>query len=114
LRATIFDLPPVVEMARERMTREGLLDRVSLVAGDFRVDDLPAGHDMALLSAIIHMNSLEQNAELYGKIYDALDPGGRLVIRDHVMQPDRTEPKAGGHIRREHAGRNQGRRNLDL
>ena len=95
LRATIFDLPPVIEMARERLTQEGLLDRVSLVVGDFREDELPKGYDMALLSAIIHMNSLEQNAELYGKIYDALDPGGRLVIRDHVMQPDRTDPKAG-------------------
>ena len=95
LRATIFDLPPVIEMSRERLTREGLMDRVSLAAGDFREDPLPKGHDMALLSAIIHMNSLEQNVELYGKIYEALDPGGRLVIRDHVMNPDRTEPKPG-------------------
>lgn len=95
MRATIFDLPPVIEMARERVTREGLLDRVSLVAGDFREDPLPKGHDLALLSAIIHMNSLEQNTALYRKIHEALDPGGRLVIRDHVMKPDRTEPKAG-------------------
>ena len=48
-----------------------------------------------LISAIIHMNSLEQNVDLYKKIFDALVPGGRIVIRDHVMKPDRTIPKAG-------------------
>lgn len=27
--------------------------------------------------------------------HDALVPGGRLVIRDHVMSPDRTTPRSG-------------------
>ena len=95
LSATIFDLPPVIEIARRRLGAAGLLGRVSLVAGDFYRDELPAGHDLALLSAIIHQNSPEQNIALYGKIRRALVPGGRLIIRDHVMSPDHVRPRSG-------------------
>jgi predicted O-methyltransferase YrrM len=95
LKATLFDLPPVIEMARDRIQAVGLLGRVELVAGDFYKDKLPPGHDLALLSAIIHQNSQGQNEVLYGKIYRALDSGGRIVIRDHVMSADRTDPLEG-------------------
>ncbi|NUQ00032.1 MAG: methyltransferase domain-containing protein, partial [Armatimonadetes bacterium] len=95
LRATLFDLPPVVELARQRLAENGLLERVELVAGDFYADDLPGGHDLALLSAIIHQNSREQNVALYRKVLEALLPGGRLLIRDHVLAPDRTSPRPG-------------------
>jgi predicted O-methyltransferase YrrM len=95
LKATLFDLPPVIEMARERIGAAGLADRVRLVAGDFDTDELPGGHDLVLLSAIIHQNSPRQNVELYRKVWRALAPGGRLVIRDHVMSPDRTDPREG-------------------
>jgi hypothetical protein len=95
MKATLFDLPPVIEMARERLSDAGMLDRVNLIAGDYYKDELPSGHDLALLSAIIHQNSLEQNLILYKKIFGALDSGGRIVIRDHVMEPDRTRPVSG-------------------
>lgn len=95
MSATLFDLPDVVEMARDRITEAGLTDRVTLAAGDFYKDALPPGHDLAILSAIIHMNSAEQNLALYQKIFDALVPGGRIVIRDHVMNPEKTAPKSG-------------------
>jgi predicted O-methyltransferase YrrM len=95
MRATIFDLPPVIKIAKKRLANTGFLDRITFVAGDFYKDELPAGHDLALLSAIIHQNSPEQNIELYSKIYRALQLEGRLVIRDHVMNPDHTQPISG-------------------
>jgi predicted O-methyltransferase YrrM len=95
LTAAIFDLPSVINVARQRLGSTGLLDRIQLVAGDFYTDDLPTGHDLALLSAIIHQNSPEQNIELYRKIFRALQPEGRLVIRDHVMSSDHTQPASG-------------------
>ncbi len=95
LQATLFDLPPVIEMARRRLGGTGVIDRVRFVAGDFDRDELPPGHDLALLSAIIHQNSDAQNVALYRKIHRALVPGGRLVIRDHVMSDDHTRPAAG-------------------
>lgn len=95
LKATIFDLPGALKIARTNMTAEGLTDRIDFVAGDFYKDELPEGHDLALLSAIIHQNSPEQNLKLYRKIYQALEPGGRLIIRDHVMNEDHTQPTGG-------------------
>lgn len=95
LTATLFDLPPVVEIARERLSAAGLLGRVTLVPGNFETDELPGGHDLAWLSAIIHQNGPDQNDALYGRIFRALVPGGRLVVRDHVMESDRTRPRAG-------------------
>jgi predicted O-methyltransferase YrrM len=95
MQATLFDLPPVIEMARDRVQAAGMVDRVTLATGDFYKDELPPGHDLALLSAIIHQNSAEQNEALYGKIYRALDSGGRIVVRDHVMSADRTQPLEG-------------------
>jgi len=73
----------------------GLSDRVELISGDFYADELPGGCDLALLSAIIHQNSPEQNLDLYRKIHRAILPGGTLMIRDHIMDESRTRPPAG-------------------
>lgn len=95
MTAVLFDLPRVIPMAEKRLTEEGLMARVELVAGDFYEDELPGGCDLALLSAIIHQNSPGENLDLYKKIYRALAPGGVLLVRDHVMDEDRLNPPAG-------------------
>ena len=95
MKATLFDKPEVVDMARQRLDEAGMLDRVTLVGGDFYRDEFPPGHDLAFLSAIIHQNSPEQNADLYRKLFQSLNPGGRIIIRDHIMEPDRTRPRDG-------------------
>ena len=93
--AVLFDLPEVVPLARTRLTAAGLSDRVTLVAGDYNVDPLPAGADFAWLSAVAHQNARRQNQMLYVRIHDALVPGGTLVIRDLVMDGSRTVPPSG-------------------
>lgn len=95
MQAMIFDLPQVLPLAEERISKAGIADRVELHGGDFYYDKLPGGCDLALLSAIIHQNSPEQNLELYRKIHHALLPGGVLLIRDHIMAEDRVHPPAG-------------------
>jgi predicted O-methyltransferase YrrM len=95
MRAVIFDFAPVLALAKKRLTAAGFLDRVELAAGDFYVDEMPGGCDLALLSAIIHQNSPAQNIELYKKIHRALEPGGVVLIRDHIMDESRTQPPAG-------------------
>jgi SAM-dependent methyltransferase len=95
LRAVLFDLADVVPMARERLSAEGVLDRADLEPGDFYSDELPKGCDLALLSAIIHQNGYNQNVELFRKINRALDPGGMLLVRDHIMNEERTWPPQG-------------------
>jgi len=95
MKAVLFDLKRVISMARERLKAERLLRRVSLVTGDFYRDELPSGCDLALLSAIIHQNSQAENLALFRKIHRALEPGGSVLIRDHIMDASRTRPPAG-------------------
>lgn len=95
LSAILFDRPQVLPIARPNVEAAGLADRVTLVGGDFYTDELPGGADAAWVSAIIHMNSPQQNRELYAKVRRALNDGGRILIRDQVMDPTHTEPRSG-------------------
>jgi predicted O-methyltransferase YrrM len=88
-------MPHVIPMARRRLAAAGLAKRVKLVAGDFTRDALPAGADLAWVSAIVHQNSRAQNRALFSKVIAALTPGGRIAIRDILMEEDRTRPVAG-------------------
>jgi predicted O-methyltransferase YrrM len=95
MKATLFDRPAVIPIARERLAEAGMEDRVRFVAGDFYADELPGGHDLAILSAIIHQNSPAQNVELFRKVLHAMVSGGRMIVRDHVMEPNRIKPEEG-------------------
>ena len=43
----------------------------------------------------MHQNSRAQNRALFSKVFAALAPGGRIAIRDILMEEDRTRPVAG-------------------
>lgn len=94
-KATLFDLPEVIPLARKRIAEAGLSNRVDLVAGDFYEDDLPGGADLAWVSAITHQNSRRQNRALFAKVHAALKQDGIIAIRDIVMNDSRTTPAAG-------------------
>jgi len=96
LQATLFDLPEVIPLARERFATAGCLDRVGLVSGNYLTDPLPGGHDLAwLVRRDPFQTDRKRNLALYRRVFDSLLPGGRIVIRDHVMSEDHTAPRAG-------------------
>ncbi len=68
---------------------------MTLVAGDFYLDQLPGGADFAWVSAICHQHSRRHNRDLFAKVHTALAPGGQIAIRDMVMEPDRVSPREG-------------------
>jgi len=94
-RATLFDLPEVIDQARRRLAGTRFADRVALVAGNFYEDDLPRGADFAWLSAIAHQHSRQHNRRLLAKVFAAVARGGRVAIRDVVMEPSRIAPAQG-------------------
>jgi SAM-dependent methyltransferase len=93
--ATLFDLPDAIAQARGRLAGGEFASRVTLAPGDFYHDPLPPGADYAWVSAIIHQHSREHTRELFRKVHQALKPGGRIAIRDVVMQADHTRPVFG-------------------
>lgn len=94
-RGTIFDLPIAIDEAKKRLhSQAGFADRVDLVAGDFYRDELPRGFDAVWISAIIHQHDRPRSRELYAKALRALEPGGRVLVRDVFADDDRTTPPA--------------------
>ena len=82
-------------MAERRLSDEGMLERVTVAAGDYTTDEMEGGPDLAWLGAICHQNSRQLNQDLFAKIHRALAAGGRLVIRDVVMEPSHAQPAYG-------------------
>jgi ubiquinone/menaquinone biosynthesis C-methylase UbiE len=95
LTAVLFDLPGPLALAQTVVSAAGLTDRITLIAGDFRTDALPRGFDLVLLSNILHGQSAETNQRIFGEVYRALEPAGELVLRDVLMNEDRTSPTFG-------------------
>lgn len=95
LKATLLDSAQVIELAKPKLEAADVMKRSTLVVGDFYKDEFPQGFDIVLVSAIIHQNSIQQNRELYSKCFRALLPGGRIIIRDFVMDDTKTKPLEG-------------------
>lgn len=95
IRAVVFDLPNVVPISQRIAEEEGFAGRIEYFEGDYTVDELPKGFDLIFLSAIIHSNSYEVNKELVRKCFNALNPNGKIVIQDWIMNDTKTEPVQG-------------------
>jgi (2Fe-2S) ferredoxin/predicted O-methyltransferase YrrM len=94
LHSEILDLGDVVPLAEENIRKAGLADRVHSRVGNMLRDPLGENYDLVLASAICHMFSPEENRRLFQRAYDALAPGGRLVVQDFILEPDKTAPRA--------------------
>lgn len=93
LEAEVLDLPPVIRIAEQHIRRAGLADRVKTRAGDLGQPSYGKGYDLIFVSAICHMLDPRQIRLMLRKCYKALNPGGRVVIQDFILEPDKTSPK---------------------
>jgi predicted O-methyltransferase YrrM len=95
LHAVVLDLPKVTELTRRYITESGLASRIGTKSGDYNRDDFGTGFDLVFMSAIVHINTPAENRALVARAFRALNPGGRIVIQDHIMEEDRTAPARG-------------------
>ncbi len=95
LRGTVFDLPGVIQITEKYLRKEKLSSRIDTVAGDYNKDALPKGYDLVFLSAIVHSNSYSGNMKLIRKCASSLNKGGRVIIKDQVMNESRIRPERG-------------------
>ena len=87
LGLTLFDLPPVAAIARDRAAAGGLAGRLAIVEGDFHCDPLPKGADLISLVRILHDQDDTGASRLLRAVREALPPDGALLI---------AEPMSGG------------------
>jgi len=93
LRATLFDRPGVLKVARKIIDRQGEGRRISMVAGDLNDDELPSGFDLVLLSNVIHSSGPGEIKSWFKKVHGSLRSGGILVIHDFLTDRTRTRPR---------------------
>lgn len=97
LKGTILDLPATLAVAREILDERdpAMAGRIKLVEYDYRRQELPAGFDAVFLSNIIHSEDEPVVRALLQRCYRGLGPGGIVIIKDHIMNAELTEPAAG-------------------
>ena len=91
MRAGVFDLPRVIEMAREQVSRSNASSRIELIAGDFFADELPEA-DLFAVGRILHDWSEVKIESLLRKVYARLPSGGGLLIAEKLLAEDKTGP----------------------
>lgn len=66
--------------------------RVIVQEGDFQREGLGAGYDVALVFGVLNGEPPAGRPALIHKVYECLNPGGRIVLRDFVLDDDRAGP----------------------
>lgn len=92
LTATVYERPPVDDIARTMIRKRGYDQRVQVVAGDMFTDPLPAGHDLHLFSNVLHDWDTDKVADLLAASHRALEPGGMLIVHDAHLNADKSGP----------------------
>jgi SAM-dependent methyltransferase len=85
-----FDLPPIEPVFKAHVERHGLADRLSFTPGDFTADSLPSA-DVLVMGHILDGHSLDEKRMLLQKAYDALPPGGALIVYESIIDDDRRQ-----------------------
>jgi 2-polyprenyl-3-methyl-5-hydroxy-6-metoxy-1,4-benzoquinol methylase len=90
LSCTGFDLPEVGPVFEEYIEENGVAGRVSFKGGSFFTDPLPKA-DVITMGHILHDWDLDQKRMLIAKAYDALPPGGALIVFEALIDDDRSK-----------------------
>jgi demethylspheroidene O-methyltransferase len=89
----LFDLPMVVQGAQARFAEAGLAGRTAIHPGSFRDDPLPEGADVISLVRVLYDHADETVAALLRTVYEALPPGGRLIVSEPMSGGTRPDPQ---------------------
>ncbi|HKI81173.1 MAG TPA: methyltransferase [Pseudodesulfovibrio sp.] len=92
LRADVFDLPQTLKITKEIIDNYGVEASVSTRTGDYLQDAFGSGYDVVLLSSMINQEGPEVIEQILHKSYDALEPGGLVLIQEQLLNDEKTGP----------------------
>nr|XP_042701571.1 acetylserotonin O-methyltransferase isoform X2 [Chrysemys picta bellii] len=87
---TIYDLPKVVQVAKERFV-PAEERRITFHEGDFFKDPIPEA-DLYILARILHDWADDKCMQLLAKIHKACKPGGGVLLVETLLNEDKTGP----------------------
>jgi hypothetical protein len=92
LEGTLFELPPVTEVANDALAARPVGSRINIVAGDLFEDAIPEDHDALILANVVHYFDHARNLELLRRIRERVFAGARVLMVDFWTNPQHTEP----------------------
>lgn len=84
MRGVLFDLPHVIEGARENVAKSKAADRVEFASGDFFIS-VPAGGDAYMMKHIIHDWDDDRAVTILQNIKKAMNPKGRVLLVESII-----------------------------
>jgi len=87
-----LDFAPVLEVAKENAARFGVLDRYTLLPGSALEVSFGTRFNAVLLTNVLHHWDRATNLSLLRKVYEALAPGGQVVVVEFAPNDDRVSP----------------------
>lgn len=89
--AVVNDLPVVIDVAARKLEERGVADRAELRPGDFHTIDLePGEYDLVVLGHVCRTEGVDGARHLIERGFDALRPGGRLLLGDYFVDDSRS------------------------
>lgn len=90
MEAAVFERPPVDKATSFAIAKRDLADRIAVIAGDMFQEPLPPDFDVHLYSHVLHDWNEVAVQMLLQKSFEALPPGGLVVIHDAHLNADKT------------------------
>lgn len=85
VRGVLFDLPDVINRAKENIIASGLNERCQLAAGNF-FESVIAGGDAYVMRHIIHDWNDDDAVTILSNCKKAMNPGGKILVVEAVIQ----------------------------
>jgi O-methyltransferase domain/Dimerisation domain len=85
-----FDLPAIRPHFEAYIAGHGLSGRVTFQEGSFFTDQLPST-EVLVMGHILHDWGLDKKRLLLSKAYDALPPGGALIVYETIIDDERRQ-----------------------
>ncbi|MDO0935386.1 methyltransferase [Streptomyces sp. DG2A-72] len=95
LTGVLYDTAEGLGQARKTLQQHGLMERCSLIAGDF-FRSVPEGSDLYLIKSVLHDWTDEQAVTILSRCREVLPPGGRVLIVEPVL-PEVVDTDAEAH-----------------
>lgn len=92
LEATLYEVPAVAAIARQRLAGNPVAGGIRVVEGNFFKDPIPDGHDVVIAASVVHLFTPERNLELFRRIRKRVPDGARLLLVDFWTDPTHTQP----------------------
>jgi predicted O-methyltransferase YrrM len=95
LEVVVLDTESTLAVAEGNIRAAELEGRITCRLGNALEDHLGGPYDLIFLSNVVHIYSAAINQQLLGRCAAALESGGRLVIKDFLLDEDRLNPPGG-------------------